>query len=235
MNIARGVAFYLQPFVRHHEIIIPNYINIVIGSMPAYIFISCYLIILFLWIEIYHDISGSYSSILRPIFFISQGLIYTIVIVLNILNVLLYKRGKDKNPNIFEMVVESPFEKALHIFLAVLYSLSAFGFLIYGSCFYCNITREKKPLLLRFRQTVLPKIRNLTILCSICFLFRGALTLWNGIQDWPRGKWWVDPLYYSLLEILPILLMMIVLRPSSTYIQSESRTESSGSIESFTD
>lgn len=204
--------------------------------MPAYIFISCYLIILFLWIEIYHDISGSYSSILRPIFFISQGLIYTIVIVLNVLNIILYKSDKDKKPKTFEMVVESPFEKALHIFLAVLYSLSAFGFLIYGLCFYCNITREKKPLLLRFRQTVLPKIRNLTILCSICFLIRGALTLWNGIEDWPRGKWWVDPLYYFLLEILPILLMMIVLRPSSTSIQThESRTESSESFESFTE
>lgn len=194
-------------------------------TLPAFIFFSCYLLILFLWIEIYNDISGLNTRFLKPIFFITQGLMYLTLFTLYILNIVL---KLDKISTRHPFTVESPFEKAIHILISCIYFFSAIGFLIYGSRFYFNLTREKRPLLARFRQTVLPTIRNLTIICSICFIARGILTFSNGIVDWPRGKWWVDPFYFLLLEIIPIVLMIVVLKPStSSSIQEESRTDAS--------
>lgn len=194
-------------------------------TLPAFIFFSCYLLILFLWIEIYNDISGLNTRFLKPIFFITQGLMYLTLFTLYTLNIVLNFEKKPKLRHPFS--VESPFEKAIHILISCIYFFSAIGFLIYGSRFYCNLTREKRPLLARFRQTVLPTIRNLTIICSFCFIVRGVLTFSNGIVDWPRGKWWVDPFYFLFLEIIPIVLMIVVLKPSTSSSIQESRTDSS--------
>jgi hypothetical protein len=111
--------------------------------------------------------------------------------------------------------IQTPFQRAIWFFDAGLYVLSALGFLLYGGRFYFKFSRERKPLLAKMRQTVLPKVKYLTLMLSLCFLIRGGMTLSNGISNWTNGLWWIDLVYYALLEVIPIVLMLLILRPTT--------------------
>lgn len=65
------------------------------------------------------------------------------------------------------------------------------------------------------KRSVLPKVKTLTLVLSCVFVIRGGMTLSNSISNWTNNFWWIDFVYYSLLEVLPIVLMLLVLRPTT--------------------
>jgi hypothetical protein len=89
------------------------------------------------------------------------------------------------------------------------------------SRFYYKFSRERKPLLAKMRMSVLPKVKYLTLMLSVCFLIRGGMTFSNGITNWTNGFWWLDFVYYSVLEVLPIFLMLKILRPTTQAVASQ--------------
>lgn len=212
--LMRAVWCFLQPFVLEEMIAVPNLVNLLMQTIPSFLFFSCYLIILFLWAEIYHTIHspGSVDILrLRPIYFGTQGFMYAVVIVLELVDRFAYPNmGPCPKPDI-----HTPMQRAIWFFDASLYLISALGFLIYGGRFYFTFSRDRKPLLAKMRNTVLPKVKYLTIMLSICFLIRGGMTLSNGITNWTNSLWWIDLVYYAVLEVLPIVLMLLILRPTT--------------------
>jgi len=138
-------------------------------------------------------------------------------------------------------VVASPFQKAVFCFDASLYIVSAFGFIIYGgrfvsctislletsitSCclpwtfrrFYLRFSQERKPLLVEMKQSVLPKVKAMALGLSITFIVRGAFTFSNAFSNWTNHLWFIDLLYFSVLEVIPIVLMLLILRPATQH------------------
>lgn len=169
------------------------------------------MLILFLWAEIYHDMSGMNTKRLRYVFFAIQAIIYITITTLFTVDVILYP-----DQHCVQVNIATPLESGVMIVDSTLYILTALGYLIYGIGFYYKFTGANKPLLSKMRLTILPKVKYFTAVCTFCFLFRGALTMWNSLENWPNDFWWIDPVYYVFLEILPILLMLFILRPSNT-------------------
>lgn len=213
----RSISFFLQPFNSAEIVLIPNSIIFIIVSLPSFLFLSCYMIILFLWAEIYHDINGADTSNnnnkISIFYFSIQTIIYIVVIILFIidLNLNLHLR---KN----QVSASSIYQTVILLIDASLYIATALGFLVYGISFYLKFNEAKDILFAKIRLTILPKVKYFTILCSFCFLTRGALTFWSAFQNWSDAYWWIDFTYYLTLEILPIILMLFILKPSSEIV-----------------
>lgn len=170
-------------------------------------FLSCYILILFLWAEIYHEVEPTKQKRLQIIYFGIQAVLYTIVGVLFLVDILT-TRSEYKS----QVEIGSPPERAVMVIDAILYIVTALAFLIYGIGFYYKFTRVNRALLVKMRHGILPKVKYFTALCSLCFFVRGGMTLSNAISNWPSYFWWFDICYYMLLEVVPICLMLLILR-----------------------
>jgi hypothetical protein len=214
-TLTRTVFFALQPFIMEGVIEILNFWNAILNVFPSFFFFSCYLIILFLWAEIYHNTYGPAKSInkLRPIYFIVTALMYGVVITILVADwvvnhdILVKQHEKIPEPR-------TTLERAVFLIDGSIYLITALGFIIYGGSFYVRFVRAG-PLLSKMRETVLPKVKLLTILCTLCFVARSVLTIvgaFGNIAAWE----WIDLVYYVGLELIPLILMLIILRPTSS-------------------
>lgn len=102
--------------------------------------------------------------------------------------------------------------------------------------FYCKFRggHNRQPLLSKTRFDILPRVKLLTLLCGIIFTLKAFLVIWSSVGDWAVGNYWyyepfsrgrfrstltylcyrwLDLAYYSTLEVLPLVLMMLVFRP----------------------
>jgi hypothetical protein len=207
----RAVFFYIVPFNSAKLINIPNKANFVLGTLPPFLFLSCYMLILFLWAEIYHDVSAELQIRMQHIYFGIQAVLYGLVAILFIVDIFTTKSEYKAQVEI----VSGP-EIAVMVIDATLYIVTALAFLVYGIGFYYKFTRVNRALLVKMRHTILPKVKYFTALCSLCFLVRGGLTLSNAVSNWPMNFWWFDLGYYGLLEIVPIILMLFILRAKTS-------------------
>lgn len=169
------------------------------------------MLILFLWAEIYHDVSQEMQIKMQRIYFGIQGVLYGLITILFVVDVFTTKSEYKAQVEI----VSGP-EIAVMVIDSTLYIATALAFIIYGIGFYYKFTRVNRALLVKMRQTILPKVKYFTALCSLCFLVRGGLTLSNSVSNWPRNFWWFDLCYYGLLEIVPIILMLFILRAKTS-------------------
>jgi len=227
-TVTRCIFFALQPFIVWELIVVLNFINVCLNVVPSFFFFSCYLIILFLWAEIYHSAygTGKHISKLRPIYFTVVIVMYLTVIIILILDWLIYR------PISVKVIPDpsTPLEKGLFVFDAGLYLATALGFCIYGGSFYMKFVRGG-PLLTKMRETVLPKVKILTILCTLCFMARALLTI---ISMFARlDEWiWLDLVYYVSMEFIPLILMLVILRPARPNLSQDKRAGSgSGTIQ----
>lgn len=230
---ARSVFFYIVPFNSSQIFHIPNKAAFVLGTMPPFLFLSCYILILFLWAEIYHEIDVNSQKKLQLIYFGTQGLLYGLVVILFLVDIF-------TTPSEYKSQVEigSPPERAVMVIDASLYIVTALAFLVYGICFWYKFTHVNRALLVKMRHSILPKVKYFTALCSLCFLVRGGLTLSNAISNWPSYFWWFDLCYYLLLEIVPICMMLLILRAKgaqSAAVSSEKRINENPFSNSQTD
>jgi hypothetical protein len=169
------------------------------------------MLILFLWAEIYHDLGPEHERRKQLLYFGIQAVLYTGVAITFIVDV-----ATQKPTHYGQVQVDSSLEKSVMVIDAVLYILTALGYLVYGIGFYYKFTRVNRALLVKMRRTILPKVKYLTALCSLCFFVRGGLTLSNAVSNWPNQFWWFDLFYYGLLEILPVILMLFILRAKAS-------------------
>lgn len=82
------------------------------------------------------------------------------------------------------------------------------------------------------RDTVLPKVKILTLLCTLCFVARAVITIVGTFM--PLADWvWLDLVYFFCLELIPLVLMLIILRPAgrpSTKTNSGKSTNSGSTV-----
>ena len=192
-------------------ILMPNSAAFVMGTLPPFLFLSCYMLILFLWAEIYHDVAVDQQPRMQYIYFGIQGVLYSLVTILFIVDIF-----TTKNEYAPQVEIASVPERIVMVLDSSLYILTALAFLIYGLGFYYKFTRVNRALLVKMRHSILPKVKYFTALCSLCFLVRGGMTLSNAVSNWPARFWWFDLCYYGLLEILPVTLMLFILRAKTS-------------------
>jgi len=97
-----------------------------------------------------------------------------------------------------------------------LYLVTSIFFVIFGGRFYYRFStwgNSYGPLLLETKNSVLPRVKMLTMLGSGIFSVRGVICIWSAYGNWP-ADWWIDISYYFCLEIIPLTLLLLALMPA---------------------
>jgi len=204
--LIRATFFGLQPFIMEADLRIDNKLNMILNTLPSFIFFSNYLIILFLWAEIYHYAhEDSHVGIakLQPIFLLICALMYGIVCTLYVIDFIVY------SPDYVSVSINSnPVETTILLFDVFIYALTSLGFILYGVRIYFKFSSV--PIYTNTRRQVLRKIEVISMLVSLCFIIRCAVVI-LGVTTNMSAFWWFDGIYYFLLELLPLVLMLQLL------------------------
>ncbi|KAN0041308.1 hypothetical protein ACTFIV_003846 [Dictyostelium citrinum] len=221
--IVRAVFMFLQPFVREGSIVIPNQANVLLNTLPSFTFFSTYLIVLFIWVEIYMI---SYGTMMRSIknlptiFNISTCIMYIALIILYILDFTLYRLDY----NTVSTFTTLP-EIIIGYYDVGCFILASFLFLFFGISLVVKFRHQQKNFAEDKRKVILKRITFLTGLICCCFLLRAAITCFALVDlHLISGYWWwFDGAYFTVLEIVPLWIMLYLLQMdrNKTRIPSE--------------
>eukprot|EP01119_Soliformovum_irregulare_P021869 TRINITY_DN7363_c0_g1_i1.p1 TRINITY_DN7363_c0_g1~~TRINITY_DN7363_c0_g1_i1.p1 ORF type:complete len:290 (-),score=9.67 TRINITY_DN7363_c0_g1_i1:58-927(-) len=207
----RSVYFVLLPGDIENWWNVSGRVMYVLNSLPSFVIFTNYLILLFIWVEIYHFSHGKPSDghkgdRLKRLFFGINGVMYLILVVLYILALVVEH---------FTLDTTNYAQIAMAIFISVLYLLTTVGFLIYGSRLYFKFV--SMPVYTKSRRRVLRKIQIICALVSLCFLTRmGVDTITIALNKNPSIYAWGDFVYYFPLDVLPLALMVYLLHGHKT-------------------
>eukprot|EP01118_Nematostelium_gracile_P000039 TRINITY_DN10039_c0_g1_i1.p1 TRINITY_DN10039_c0_g1~~TRINITY_DN10039_c0_g1_i1.p1 ORF type:complete len:300 (+),score=39.16 TRINITY_DN10039_c0_g1_i1:143-1042(+) len=203
---ARFLFFVTQPLLMENMLNLPHPVQFIISTAPSFFFFSAYLMILFFWGDIYNKTTETnkrrgLSNRVFLVFILINIVMYVVVLVLYLLNSFLERNwSKDSF---------TPYEKAVLIISASMYVLTSASFFCYGYYVYRSSHRQS-PAAKRTNQRnkLLTRVGTITLFCMFCFLVRAAVTLWGVITPAAQWYWWLDGVYYFLLEVIPVSLLL---------------------------
>eukprot|EP01087_Luapelamoeba_hula_P011024 TRINITY_DN2960_c0_g1_i1.p1 TRINITY_DN2960_c0_g1~~TRINITY_DN2960_c0_g1_i1.p1 ORF type:complete len:306 (+),score=44.15 TRINITY_DN2960_c0_g1_i1:159-1076(+) len=206
---AMRIAFFvLQALIRENQAgKFSNSANNIFNVFPSFLFFTAYLIVLWLWVDIYHKnpLTVCGLPVLQPLFWFLSSIMY---VILTVLLVLVGVLSNDQD-NIDSVAATDPTEKILMVYLAAAYLVTSLGYLIYGVAIYRRLSANTTTFD-RTRWKIVRRVLVLTSLVVICFSLRAALVTADAFYGLSR-RWWFDGVYFTVLEIAPLLLMMVIL------------------------
>ncbi|KAK6154649.1 hypothetical protein DH2020_008897 [Rehmannia glutinosa] len=196
VNGVRAVVFgfHKQVFLLHTKAL-----TLVLLDLPGLLFFSTYALLVLFWAEIYHQARSLPTDKLR-IFYVSiNGVIYFIQICIWV-----YLGINDNS--VAEFIGK--------IFIAVVSFIAALGFLLYGGRLFFMLRRF--PIESKGRRKKLHEVGSVTAICFTCFLIRCFVVVLSAfdldasldVLDHPV----LNLIYYTLVEILPSVLVLYILR-----------------------
>jgi len=186
--------------------------NIFLDCIPAFLFFSSYFVLLFFWAELYHNNTGRLAHF-RPHYILLNVAMYSSVISLLILDVLLYDPFCKTCGNGL-----NPVEKALHLLTVAIFYILGFVYALYGYRLYHKFSSIPSITSQRYKahRKVVIMLGFITCLFTTFFFLRATIViLWLFVIDY-TSLLWFDPVYYFLLEIVPITLLFYVFYRTAT-------------------
>ena len=127
-------------------------------------------------------------------------------------------------------------EMTIIVFISLLYLVSSIAFLIIGSRFYFELHKSGTSMFsvqvqrrgeLAYlvcmsltalaqsrRQRIILEVQIITAVLTLCFLLRAALTIWQIFSSVAISSYWyTDLLYFTFLELIPVSVLVVILRP----------------------
>jgi len=170
-----------------------------------------------MWIEIYHTKTDEPTD-LRQAFIVVAVISYLVVAALVVADSVKFPESSW----ITLHVPKTPVQQGLFGFAAVGYLAVSLLFLFYGIRVYMKFKAtllHRVSAATKMSAQVLPRIMVLTVLSACIWTTRSILALWVVIKPWDDAyTWWIDLLNYTLLEVVPLSLMMAVFRQPTTNI-----------------
>jgi len=205
--VSRLVFFAIQPFV--YEGAVPRLdpkLNIYLNTIPTFPILSCYVVVLFLWAELYHSDSDSPPNTRKYFGFVMSAIYFVLVALIVCDFILMPVLPQEKIP-----LATTLLETIIFTYTGALYIAVSIGFALYGYRFYVRFS-DVPSLMGVVKFELLPRVKLLASLCVVIFTIRGACVIWDTYSPWPAEWWWVDLVYYTLLEVVPIILMLRILK-----------------------
>lgn len=208
--VIRSLFFLMAPFLIEGDVHMHNNVNFLLNELPSFIFFVDYLIVLFLWMEIYHNAHmGSKATrrvnILRPIFWIFVILLWFVVGLLFALDFTVAKTQHTKVSS-----TTNPVETTLLVLDGTMYIVTTIGFVIYGVSIYRTLSRML--LMTATTSRVMRRIQVITLMVAVCFNIRAIFVLWAAVPDADfYTNWWFDGVFFFFGEWIPLLLLLLIL------------------------
>lgn len=178
-------------------------VSAVLLDLPGLLFFSTYTLLVLFWAEIYHQARSLPTSKLRPIFVVTNAIVYIIQGGLWVFTALATGEATEVG------------RVAGCMFLAVVSVAAAGGFVVYGGRLFLMLRRF--PVESRGRTKKLREVGLVTVICATCFTLRAVIVAWSGLDKknadldvWRHPL--LDIVYYSAVEIIPSALVLFILR-----------------------
>lgn len=196
VNGVRAIVFGFHKlvFVLH-----PKVLTLLLLDLPGLLFFSTYTLLVLFWAEIYHQARSLPTDKLR-IYYISINCVIYVVQVC----IWIYLWIDDNA--VIELIGK--------IFIAVVSFLAALGFLLYGGRLFFMLRRF--PIESKGRRKKLHEVGSVTAICFACFLIRCFVVVLSAFDVDASLDVLEHPvlnfIYYTLVEILPSVLVLYILR-----------------------
>ena len=205
----RGCWALFDPLMLQGSMHISNRTDLFLDFCPSVLFFSCYVVLLFLWVELYHyPARGSGMRIhrLRVHLLIVLALMFGVFGVLFILDAVLYS-----SPSVPISGPANIVERILILYTAAIYVICCVAFSVYGLLVLVPLWRSQGGLgFSPKRRDMLLRLLGLTMLIMCIFALRAAMVFIGFFANWSFVSYF-DLLYYLTCEICPILIMFFIL------------------------
>ncbi|KAL3643337.1 E3 ubiquitin-protein ligase tom1 [Castilleja foliolosa] len=197
--IVNGVRAIVFGFHKHVYLLHHKALTLLMLEFPGLLFFSTYTLLVLFWAEIYHQARSLPADKLRIFYIFINSVIY---FVQGCIWVYLWI---DDNSTV---------EFTGKIFIAVVSFVAALGFLLYGGRLFFMLRRF--PIESKGRRKKLHEVGSVTAICFTCFLIRCFVVVLSAfdldasldVLDHPV----LNLIYYPLVEILPSVLVLYILR-----------------------
>ncbi|KMT12687.1 hypothetical protein BVRB_4g087850 [Beta vulgaris subsp. vulgaris] len=177
----------------------PKVLMLVLLDFPGLLFFTTYTLLVLFWAEIYYQAKSLPTDKLRTWYIAVNCIIYVIQALIWIF---LWIHDNSSLDNIGQ------------IFIAVTSIIAASGFLVYGGRLFFMLRRF--PIESKGRRKKLHEVGSVTAICFTCFLIRCFMVILSAfdadasleVLDHPI----LDLIYYMVVEILPSVLVLFILR-----------------------
>mmetsp|Transcript_31677 Transcript_31677/g.79454 ORF Transcript_31677/g.79454 Transcript_31677/m.79454 type:complete len:323 (-) Transcript_31677:27-995(-) len=189
-------------------------VAIILGGLPNYMFFTCYSLLVFFWVVLFHnsrDATRNVVAVIRWGCLALNLVVYTIWLTLIILLFTVQQHRRIIHD------VESVFAASLNFVAATL-------FCIYGGLLFSRLKRL--PVVIsNKRMHIASKIGWLAIFCTVILMFRGAFILLdNYLFTAPIVNIVSKVLYQLFCELFPTIFIITILR---TYVPKKRKGRSS--------
>lgn len=171
-----------------------------LNNLPRIIYFSTYTLLILFWALIIHQVrhqSKTFTQRLRPIFFTVNVTVYLVQILFWILLFCLDKYNQQ-------------ISIAENMFFCCISLLASLGFVFYGGRLYLLL--KNFPLDTAGRASKLREVGSVTAICTFAFIGRAILLAFSTFAPWVDLNPYFVGLYFFLVEVLPSLLVLFVLR-----------------------
>ncbi|GBG76282.1 hypothetical protein CBR_g22030 [Chara braunii] len=198
VNTLRALVFIFREPVQALSV---RVLGAALLDLPGLLFFTTYTLLVLFWAEIYHQAKRLPTDYLKPVFF---GI-----------NVAVY--GLQGGIWVFMYGYPSAHDSMdfwAKIFFAVISFMAALGFIVYGGCLF-NMLRTF-PIESKGRRKKLSEVGFVTLICFICFTFRGIVVSVSAFEKSVDLDVLNHPIlnfiYYMIAEIIPSALVLYILR-----------------------
>eukprot|EP01130_Rhizamoeba_saxonica_P004563 TRINITY_DN1863_c0_g1_i2.p1 TRINITY_DN1863_c0_g1~~TRINITY_DN1863_c0_g1_i2.p1 ORF type:complete len:287 (-),score=8.37 TRINITY_DN1863_c0_g1_i2:26-886(-) len=209
-SFLRSVYFATQPFTMLGIYSIPVKIRLMIlVGLPNIFFLGIYLIVLFLWLDVYVQSRKEWKVNIRTCYIIVYSIVMTALTIIVSFD---FSLGFDtKNTSTGSTQTSNVLEKGFFLFLCGLYVITSIAF-VFLSIKFANMLSGASAL--RYRVQLLQrKITILTLVVVGSFILRTIIITLHVIYPCPitEQAYWMDIVYYFFLEVVPLGTVVVIL------------------------
>eukprot|EP00244_Chara_vulgaris_P003043 TRINITY_DN1546_c0_g1_i2.p1 TRINITY_DN1546_c0_g1~~TRINITY_DN1546_c0_g1_i2.p1 ORF type:complete len:306 (+),score=46.48 TRINITY_DN1546_c0_g1_i2:637-1554(+) len=198
VNSLRALVFLFRDPVQSLSI---KVVGAILLDLPGVLFFTTYTLLVLFWAEIYHQARSLSTEYLRPIFL---GINIFVYVVQSGIWAYMYA-----HPGLHDSA-----DFWAKVFFAAISFIAALGFVIYGGRLFYMLRRF--PIESKGRRKKLSEVGFVTLICFICFTFRGIVVSVSAfdksadldVLDHPI----LNCIYYMIAEIIPSALVLYILR-----------------------
>jgi len=209
-SASRCITFGIYPYIvkimrMEHN----SALAYVLLDFPSLIFFTTYTLLILFWAEIYNQARSLSIASLKPLFITINVLVYLVSA-----GVWIYMLVSDNTESSTQIDTNKLGYQISSLFIALMFALVVLGFLFYGT--KLSMMLRKFPIESKGRKKKLYEVGLVTATCCCAFTIRVVMIAVNAFIKEVRldvfGHPLYDALYYALVEIIPTLLVLFVLR-----------------------
>jgi len=214
--LARGVILSIRPQLLFLSMEQQEFYDILLGSIPGYLFISCYSLLAIFWVVLAHYITNQDLNLVN-IVKTTYGFINILVYTGWFSWLALMYMAPDKHTKNLWHKVEVIFNSACSNFISVL-------FCTFGCRIFFHLRNLQNPSLLRKKLT--RKVAWLTAICMLAFILRGMeLAFFAFYPATPLISFILDLFFLYVCDFIPNMLIFILLSPVVLQICSTTKKD----------